>query len=155
MYSNANQIIPNLWQGAAPPVGGTVAAAGFTMLVLCAQEYQPAAVYFPGVEVVHAANDDNFEGVTRDQAATALAAARRVEAALKQGRKVLVTCRMGLNRSGLVTGIALHLFTGLPGVVCVQKIRQARRGALGNPIFRAMIGRLGAVQQTDDWFEGY
>lgn len=150
---NANQIAPNLWQGAAPPIGGTVAAAGYTMLVLCAEEYQPAAGYFPGVEVVHAPNDDNFETITREQAATALAAARRVEAALRQGRKVLVTCRMGLNRSGLVSGIALHLFTGMPGPACVKAVRTARRRALRNPVFSAMIGRLG-VPQAQNGFAG-
>ncbi len=51
---DAHEVAPGLWQGAVPPEGHAVAEAGFSMLVLCAEEYQFQADCFPGVRVVHA-----------------------------------------------------------------------------------------------------
>ena len=112
------------------------------MLVLCAKGYEPPASAFPGVEVVYALNQDTFNGVSREQLAVAIHAARDVAAAVRAGRKVLVTCWAGLNRSGLVSALALHLLTGRSGSWCIGAVQHGRQHALGNPAFVAALGKL-------------
>jgi len=61
--------------------------------------------------------------------------AREVEA----GGKVLVVCNMGLNRSGLVVGLALR-FLGMPADKVVDYIRDKRSSdALSNSTFADMV----------------
>jgi len=132
---DAHEIAPNLWQGGAPPYGTAVAEGGFDVLVLCAREIQPPSVYFPDVQVIHAPNDDHpaFGHLTKNKLQTAISAARRVASAVQEGKKVLVTCAAGLNRSGLVTSIALHMLYGWPGSQCIQTVR-ANRGSVNGMI---------------------
>ena len=54
----ASEITKNLWQGSVPEPGEYVAEAGFDVLVLSAREYQRSSIYYPGVQVLHAPNDD-------------------------------------------------------------------------------------------------
>src|SRR4051812_20875456 len=104
----ADEIVPNLWQGSWPGMGNHISASGFSMLVLTAAEHQEPADCFPGVEVIHAPNyDDGHNRLNRERLMLALQTARQVAAAVKAGRKVLTTCAAGLNRSGLVNGMAL------------------------------------------------
>jgi len=149
---DADQLVPGLWQGSFPPPGGLVRSAGFGMLVLCAREIQPPATDFPGVEVVHAPNDDHHAlRLDRPKLTIALEAAQRVVQAVREGQQVLVTCAAGLNRSGLVSGIALHLLFGWPGVKCIAHVRKYRtrsrvhpgRGSLSNNDFVNALTRLG------------
>lgn len=142
MKLNANAILPLLWQGGRPPTGNRLHTYGFHALVLCAAEYQPDAHLFPGVEVIYAPNDDNFGQITREQIEGALAAARQTAALVRSGRKVLVTCWAGINRSGLVSAISVHLLTGWSGVACIRHVKSARRGALRNPAFQEVLCRL-------------
>jgi protein-tyrosine phosphatase len=121
----------------------SVRDSGFDMLVLCAMEYQLPAEGFPGVEVIYAPNDDDSEKpLTRDQLAIALRAARQAAGAIRQGKQVLVTCRMGWNRSGLVSALVLHFLTGVAGWKCIQAVKKARKNALGNPSFLAALAKL-------------
>jgi protein-tyrosine phosphatase len=65
--------------------------------------------------------------------------ARDVARRLKRGHRVLVTCAQGLNRSGLVSGLALRQL-GFDGGRAVELVRRARgRDALSNPAFAAMV----------------
>ena len=67
--------------------------------------------------------------------------AREVEA----GGKVLVVCNMGLNRSGLVVGLALRLL-GMPADKVVAYVREKRDpNALSNSTFADM------VEHADIW----
>lgn len=141
----AHEIYPGLWQGSAPPAGGALRKQGFTHVALCAIEHQPPASWFHGVRVIHAPNDDNFDGLTRDQVSGAITTARAVAKAVQEGGNVLVTCRMGQNRSGLVSAIAIHMLTGKPGAECVQIVQNGRPKALRNPAFVEMLGRLSTV----------
>ncbi len=98
------------------------------MLVLCAKEHQEPEEGFPGVEVVYAPNyDDGIHHLTRELLHEAIQAARLVTEAVRVNRKVLVTCRAGLNRSGLVVGIALHMLFGWPGSRCIERVRLMRK----------------------------
>jgi hypothetical protein len=51
---------------------------------------------------------------------------------------VLVRCRHGLNRSGLVAGLLLRGCGWSPDAA-LQAVRAARPGALGNPYFAALV----------------
>lgn len=140
---DAHHIGEGVWQGAVPTPGGIIRDAGFHMLVLCAMEYQLPAEEFPGVEVVHAPNDDDdSRWPTREELRIATNAASRVLAALRANRKVLVTCWAGRNRSGLVSALALREYLGISGSAASALVRAARPHALTNSKFQACLARL-------------
>ena len=118
---DANQIAPKLYQGSPPPPGPELRARGIDVVVLCAEEIQPPDWTFPGVRVIHAPMDDSERIPER----VAHNAAREVARALRAGKRVLITCAMGLNRSGLVSAQALWYATGMPGYKCVEAVRRA------------------------------
>lgn len=140
----AGEVAPGLWQGSRPPEGSVLANLGINVLVLCAMEVQPPAERFPGVEVLHAPNDDDFERPpTRQELGIALATARQVVQALQAQKTVLVTCFAGLNRSGLVSALTLHFLEGISGEVAIKRVRAARGfRALGNPGFKKALRTL-------------
>jgi protein-tyrosine phosphatase len=112
-------------------------------------EYQPKppGEAFPGVTVFYAPNDDDFETLASEQLRGAIQTARQVATAIATGGKVLVTCRMGWNRSGLVSALAIHMLTGKPGVACVREVRRLRPRSMRNPLFVRMLERLPARPQ--------
>ena len=133
---DASQISGNLYQGGAPPPGHYVREAAFDALVLCALEYQPND--FPGVKVFHAPNDDSDQPPDGFQVMVARLAAEAVVRELGAGKKVLVTCRQGRNRSGLVNGMVL-IKLGRPVDAVIARIRERRRNALTNEHFVALL----------------
>lgn len=149
MKPDFDPIIQNLFQGAAPPYGETVAKLGFDTLVLCAKENQREDLY-PGVEVVLAPGDDDarVNRMMRDLP-TWQQAAQIVAERVAAGKKVLVTCMAGLNRSGMVTGLALHQITGWSGADVVEHIQAARDMALCNDTFAEYLRGLSA-KPTDE-----
>jgi len=104
--ATASRVSGNLWVGSAPPIGPGVSRS-FDCLVLAAMEYQLDPCFFRGAEVLAAPLNDDGSPITRGEMATAVTAAGRVIARLKAGRRVLVTCHMGRNRSGLIAALAL------------------------------------------------
>lgn len=124
----------SLYQGHAPPTGDAVWRAGFDVLALCAEEYQPSD--FPGVRVLHVPLDDACP--TPREWLIANGAAQETALMLRGGRRVLVTCWQGRNRSGLVVALALRRL-GLTGEQAVARVKERRVGALTNPCF---VGRL-------------
>lgn len=156
-------IAPGLYQGQAPPCGPLLRQAGIDTLVLCAEEWQPPGVVdpvcaailgyrpdqhpYPGVTLVYAPADDDFDqppspAILGLASKAAGHAARRI----LQGGKVLVSCWAGKNRSGLVTCMALHGLTGLGGRDIIAHMRRARPQALTNPQFRAAIEKIQPVR---------
>jgi len=101
--SAASRIVDGLWVGAAPPPGDY--SADWDVIVFTAEEYQPDRGLFPRVRVRHFPYDDTSPPSDRDLM-TAWSAAEEVARYLRQGRRVLVTCRMGRNRSALVAALA-------------------------------------------------
>jgi len=137
---DATHLWRGLYQGSRPPVGPWVKAAGFDVLVLAAEEYQPPDRMFPGVLVLHVPLDDaEMDSPSRKAIRSA---SRLVEAYVKNGHRVLVTCAMGLNRSGIISAAALRRATCADPVEIVHHIR-ARRGAraLSNPSFVSSLRR--------------
>lgn len=140
---DAHEILPLLWQGSKPPDGWQVANAGFKGVVFCALEFQPNPYRYPGLRVIHAPNNDDFSRLpTRDELRRAMRAAREVASMVSRGLPVLVTCRMGWNRSGLVSALSTHLLTGWDGSTCIHQVQTRRPDALGNPGFREVLSRL-------------
>ncbi len=64
----------------------------------------------------------------------------------KAGKKVLVHCTQGKNRSGLVNGCILWL-NGMSGEEAVKLIQTKRPGALFNPVFKKYLVDLGYCQR--------
>lgn len=144
-----------LWIGSHPPIQGhrcgdhpleanpaLVPAEGFEVLVLCAEEWQPGPEHFPGVEVVHAPFDDDHQGLDARQKEIAFQAARRTAKRLQEGKKTLVTCWAGRNRSGLVSALALSAVGDMTPAQAGELIRSKRLGALTNMSFRSLLSRL-------------
>lgn len=139
---DATQLVPGLWMGSKPETGHVVSEAGFGLLVLCAEEYQPPASHFPGVKVIHAPFDDSDIRQRPQDEATAAEAARQVAAAMRAGTEVLVTCYAGRNRSGLVCGLALLDHAHDP-LWTIRHIQERRPSALTNQSFVDLIMRSG------------
>lgn len=147
---DAHQIIERLWQGSFPEPGGRLRSCGFDVLVLCAEELQPPSDLYQGVEVIHAGIDDGL--VTPELERTARRAANRVVKAHRDGKRILVTCAQGRNRSGLVVGFVLKelAYRTSPDVKVakitkswdvVDYIQRRRPNALTNPYFVELLRR--------------
>lgn len=142
-------------------MGPLLGLAGFTTVVLCAEEFQPPAVLPPlwepalrpvlqglsnipyaGVEVIYAPNDDSFERPpTRDQLALAVKASGIAADRVRNGGNVLITCMQGRNRSGLVSALTLHRLLGVSGFQAVEMVQRRRAPvpALTNPHFVSVL----------------
>jgi hypothetical protein len=148
--SEPTQLAPKFWIGPLPPPGTTLQERGVDVLVLCAKEHQDAALY-PGVEVFHCPMSDDGTAPTREEMELAIYTGLRVSRRLAVGKRVLVTCQMGINRSALVSAIALREQTGVSGTAARKHIQALRFGmargrlfyALQNPFFAAYLDRLG------------
>jgi hypothetical protein len=127
-----------LAMGGAPPEGRELP---FDTLVLCALEHQPPSLWFPNTRVMRVMLDDSGPPPTQTEILAAVAMGREVARQLRHGRRVLVTCWKGRNRSGLVTGIAL-LELGLSCRAAFFNIRYARGlKALNNEHFVEVLRR--------------
>ena len=146
-----SEIIPNLWQGSRRSTWSYLSSKGFNVLVLCAEEWQPPKSAYPSsVEIIYAPNaDDPFRQPTRNELLRAIQAGRDVALAIRRGKKVLVTCMAGLNRSGLVSALALHFITGDDGVTCMNRIHRKRPGSLRNQQFQQVLSRVPMIQSQE------
>jgi protein-tyrosine phosphatase len=71
------------------------------------------------------------------------AVARMAAELIRQHRKVLSHCGLGLNRSALMAGVILTEL-GMPGHVAVDRLRERRPGALFNERFAQYLAALPA-----------
>ena len=134
MYQ-AHRILNHLYQGGLPPGGSVLSEKGVDVIVLAAAQFQDASAY-QGVQVILAPGDDDhrlhrlalFIDAWKD-------AARQVVDHIRAGKRVLVTCIAGQNRSGLITALAVRELTGWSGKQIVQHIQANRPMALNNPTF--------------------
>jgi hypothetical protein len=135
---DATRLLRRLYIGSKPPLGSHLADAGFDVVVFCADDIQPPSILLPGVIVLHAGIDDSYHLSSRERSVV-VSAARAAARHVKDGRRVLITCRQGRNRSGLVSALAIHFLTGMSGKRAarhVQDMRVTRFGpALSNDYF--------------------
>lgn len=137
-----SHILGGLYQGSAPPTGSQVGKE-FDALVLMASEYQPKAKEFGDVEVYQAPILDSKPSSQDIQ--KAYAAAKWVASKLHANKKVLVTCMAGLNRSGMVSAMALIL-TGYQPKNAMAAVRNARGPkALSNKYFVKLLNGMKAA----------
>ncbi len=140
--SHASRVMGGLWVGGAPPPGPMV-SQHFNCLVLCANEYQLDETFFPGVEVLHAPMNDDGTPMSNTERQIAVATAGKVINRLSRGQRVLVTCRQGRNRSGLVACLAMSI--GPPSLHPSDAINRLRmiRGhhAMVNKDFQVFLFR--------------
>jgi protein-tyrosine phosphatase len=139
--STANQVAPGLWQGDAPHPGANY--ADFDLIVLAAYEHQPKSAEM-GIDVFHAPlDDDPYRPLSSRERVIATEAAREVARRLRKGQRVLVTCALGRNRSGLVSALAMRMAYGATPYGAINAVRRARGpDALSNPQFvRALVER--------------
>jgi len=137
----------SLWLGGADDIGS---GDHYDLIVLCADEFQPKAhlIAKPGTQVLHAPNDDSERPLTREQAWIAITASRAVTKAFREGKKVLVSCMQGRNRSGLVMALTLHQLYGMDGEWCRGYIRSRRPHALTNDSFNTFLGNIKARKES-------
>lgn len=133
-----SEIIPGLFVGSKPSPGRH---DGIDVIVLAAMEYQPPAEQFPGTEVIHVPLDDAPNRPLReDEIVAATRTASRVARRLRAGCRVLVTCALGRNRSGLIAALALHEVHGMRADEIIARLRRARGvWALSNPNFERLL----------------
>lgn len=140
---DASRIASGLYQGGAPPFAEAVLDAGFHTLVLCAYEIQAHDAVTGQLEVLRCPlDDDPLQPLTDIDWTKAVNTAQRVGRRVRRGRRVLVTCAAGRNRSGLVSCIALHLLTGMRGAEAIAHVKRMRGDlACTNPQFNRMVRR--------------
>ena len=137
-----NEIVPRLFQGSAVSAAETY--EHFDAIVLCAEEYQPRLPYFRG-QVIRAPFGDSAHP-TDKEINVARQAANTVVSAYGRGARVLVTCQAGLNRSGLVVGLAMRqLYPAASGPAVVAWIQRRRQEALCNPVFARIVATAPSV----------
>lgn len=135
MPLDASNIVRRLWIGSKPPFDRHLPE--FDVLVLCARELQPERVGFQG-KVVRVPLPDSV--LSDAEMRIAFQGARATAQALAQGKRVLVTCQMGMNRSALVAALALGMITKMPALERINLIRQRRStNALRNAHFVELI----------------
>ncbi|MFI2606903.1 protein phosphatase [Kitasatospora sp. NPDC018619] len=130
-------IVPGLWMGGHhfTPLGGepqpAVVRGEFDLVVSLFT--RPGHGPAPGVE--HVVREVPDAPLTPGQLLAVQEAAELTAAAVRRGRRVLVRCRSGYNRSGLV---AVQALAGL-GHGCEEAVRLVRERrspwALNNPVF--------------------
>ena len=145
---DANEIVPGLFQGAQLPASVRISpheryvmkdgliVKGFDVVVLCAKEIQPhiSRGEIDANRVIHAPLDDGL--LSDEDQRCALWTTARVVEELRKHRRVLVTCAMGLNRSGLICALVLCVGWGLPASEAIRRVRARRsQHALFNQCF--------------------
>lgn len=140
------------------PSGGTLHQCGameiplklnllpFALVVLSAKEYQPkqkmprSLLETPRLYVPL---NDSSRLKGKELKSTihyADQAAKEVARAILRGKNALVTCWAGLNRSGLISGLAIKKLSNLSGPEITSLIRERRsQAALFNPLFAKIV----------------
>ena len=137
-------VIPGLYQGDFP--AGTVDWSRFDDVVSLTIEDVPGVRLQVGGLRMHVPIwDDEMVDPTGVRTA-----ARTVAERVTAGKRVLVHCSAGLNRSGVVSARAL-MFMGVPVAEAIAKVRSARGPyALSNPDFVAWLHEEAAADVPDD-----
>lgn len=133
---DASNVAPKLWVGAKPPVDRSYPTVD--VIVLCAAEYQPEKFpHFDGRLVRAPIPDD---ALSSDELRRALAGGGQVADALTGGKRVLVTCAAGINRSALVAALGLGRVTKATADELITLMRLKRhKDCLYNPHFREIL----------------
>lgn len=133
------EIIPDLWMGPAPTPEHALVGK-YDVVALAAKEYQPDQTRFRA-KLLRARLDDTLEPST-EELMWAFLTGKRVADAVANGKRTLVSCAMGKNRSGLVTALAARELLGLTGAEAAYLVQRRRPIALSNPVFVRFLASL-------------
>lgn len=149
MAPDFSRISDKLYVGSEPhPDEFDYAGHGFNVIVFCAEEVQPPKENFPGLDAIIRIPLVDQTGYNEEEWAsewaTAMKGAHEVAKRLAQGDRVLVTCRMGWNRSPFVAALTLWLMNRRPGWWALNKVRERRKFtdgtlAIGNVAYAAAL----------------
>lgn len=140
MMLDADEIIPYLFQGAAPRDIQSLKTAGIEVVVFCAREIQPPSELMPGFLVYRCPLDDNGKDPSVSEMQLMSSVVSQVAKHVRRGQRTLVSCAMGLNRSGVVTALAVKKLTGASGKDVIRRIKSRRsQYALCNEAFTRII----------------
>lgn len=144
-YDDFDMIAPRIAQGSYPDHPPD-AFTEFDVVVFCAKELQPRNVRHQSHQtaVFVPMDDDPYQPIDSKSGQVLHTVAKKLAAYVQSGKRVLITCAAGMNRSGLVTGLTL-IYLGWSGPDAVRTIRSKRRRddqgteALFNPIFAQYV----------------
>lgn len=134
-----SEILPDLWMGPAPSPEHALVKR-YDVVALAAKEYQPEQTRFRA-KLLRARLDDTLQPTT-EELMWAFMTGRKVAGAVADGKRTLVSCAMGKNRSGLVTALAARELLGITGAQSVNLVRNRRPIALANPAFVRFLAAL-------------
>lgn len=134
-------IVTNVAQGSYPALRGE-AFKHADVLVLCAEEHQAKGLKAPqGKHIVRLGFDDDiYRPIPPEVGRIFHEHARNLGKMALGGRKLMITCAMGLNRSGLITALTLmHGYRMRPSEA-IKMIRARRsKDCLCNPMFEQWL----------------
>jgi len=151
---DADEVIPNVWQGGMAPPGEMLQRAGFKSLVLSAKEHQPSQSNYVGMRVLRVPLEDDGDPLSQQEWDAVLVAALWV-AERAAVEPVLVTCMAGWNRSGLINACAIRILTNCGPEDAIRQVQRRRLRALNNESFKweirnksdtMVMGRLEGLQ---------
>jgi protein-tyrosine phosphatase len=126
--------MPGLWVGSKPTIHDVVELNTFDVVVFAADSFQPDLIRGFKRTAIRCGIQD--EAITPSEKNRAMLCARMVARSLQEGKRVLVTCISGWNRSSLVAAIAILMVTHMSAEQVVSLIRMARgKDALCNHSF--------------------
>ncbi len=133
----ATEMLSGLWISCRPPLGEPLLQYGLDVLVACEAEWQPADADFPGMQILRAPLRDTEP--TLEEVAIARAAASDIVSAVRAGKRVLIQCAAGFNRSALIAALAVRDLLFFDGRGAVIHVQARRPGALNNGYFVKVI----------------
>lgn len=118
----------------------------FDHVVFAASERQPAKIEpSPGAGAFSRCLLDDADPALPGQIDRAYRCASHVASLVASGKKVLVTCFAGRNRSGLIVALAMSiLFPWMRGASIIEHIQTVRPNALSNESFVRAILKISA-----------
>ncbi len=141
MSLDANEITSGIWQGRFPET--REALADIDRVVMCAplreSERETFAALLRNEDILDCPFVDDIQAPSDKELGTIMIAARAVVALAQSRSRVLVACREGKNRSGLVVALALKKLYGMSGEQALAHVQKHRPGALYNWYFQQIV----------------
>lgn len=145
-YKDFHWIVDNrVAQGGYPGADPADIFGKFDVVVYMAEEAQPRIAQPPGKLALYGPIDDDIYRPVPPRVGEQLhLLANQCATLVRNGRRVLITCMQGKNRSGLVTGLTLlKMYPGWTPKQAVELIRRRRRipndRALSNTMFEQYL----------------
>ena len=137
----ACEVLPGLWQSGLPEDWSAVRASVDAVVDVADPGPGPSSEDLGGLTYVKAPLEDADalpDPVLLDHLA------RLVADLVRDGRRVLVHCTFGKNRSGLLMALVVRELLGCDGRTALERVRAVRHRAVNNAGFAAWLSALPA-----------